>query len=56
MPLLSDQTFLHLSDLHLTNTLDGLSYDVQTVRQLRRVLAAAPATDATPTCVAVSGD
>ena len=45
MPSISDQTFLHLSDLHLANTLDGLSYDVQAVGQLHRVLAAARASD-----------
>ncbi len=56
MSSISDQTFLHLSDLHLANTLDGISYEVSAVGQLRRVLAAARAADATPTCVIVSGD
>ncbi len=56
MASIPDQSFFHLSDLHLPDRAGGLSYDVDALGQLRRVVAMARAADARPTCVIVSGD
>lgn len=56
MSPLTDQTFFQFSDLHLPERVGDGVCGFDPIAQLRRVIAAAKATDARPTCVIVSGD
>ncbi len=56
MSPLVDQTFFQFSDVHLPARRGDLVCGFDPVAQLRRVIAAAKATDARPTAVIVSGD